>query len=59
MNATRPEILQTAAILLAGMLSGEQGTRFYQGQKPLEETKAQVKEAVTIANMLADEVLKH
>ena len=43
MNATRPEILQTAAILLAGMLSGEQGTRFYQGQKPLEETKAQVK----------------
>lgn len=59
MNATRSEILQTAAILLAGMLSGEQGTRFYQGQKPLEETNAQVKEAVIIANMLADEVLKH
>ena len=59
MNSTRSETLQVAAILLAGMLSGEQGTRFYQGQKPLEETKAQVKEAVTIAKMLADEVLKY
>ncbi len=50
--------MNMAATLLAGMLSGEQGTRFYQGSKPLKETEAQVKESVVIAKMIAEEVTK-
>ena len=58
MKVSSEQIMNMAATLLAGMLSGEQGTRFYQGCKPLKETEAQVKESVVIAKMIAEEVTK-